>query len=62
MNDKQPCRLVNGGAKLTEDDVRTIKQRLANGETPYRIARDYPVHDGAIRHIQKGTKWAHVVI
>lgn len=66
MVDKRPRNFNqgdnNGSAKLCERDVKAIKQRLADGESPAHIARDYPVSDTAIRKIHKGIKWAHVTI
>jgi hypothetical protein len=49
-------------SKLIESDVIVIKRRLATGETPGRIARDYPVTDATIWKIQKGVRWRHVEV
>lgn len=51
---------ANGSAKLTEDDVREIKRRLATKEPATRIARDYPVSDVVIGKIKRGRIWTHV--
>ena len=50
----------NPHAKLSEDDVRTIKSRLREGESAFQIAKDYPVHDRIVRNIRDGKKWKHV--
>lgn len=46
--------------KLNEGDVVIIKVRLKNGESPTEIARDFPVGQACIRHIQTGRNWSHV--
>lgn len=47
-------------AKLTEDQVREIKRRLANGEQQKVIAKDYGVSPTSIRAIAIGRNWGHV--
>ena len=47
-------------AKLTEDMVRTIKQRLANGEEHLAIAEDYAVTRACISKISAKRSWCHV--
>jgi hypothetical protein len=54
-------RYRNGQAKLTEDDVREIKRRLAAGESRSSIARAFNVNVSAIGKIAKGERWAHVI-
>lgn len=46
--------------KLTEDEVKTIILRLANGETPQQIVRDYNVNVTNIYHIRSGKRWPHL--
>lgn len=46
--------------KLTEDDVRVIRKRLAAGETLSAIAQDYGVAHTAIYKIKAGLRWRHV--
>lgn len=46
--------------KLTEDDVREIKERLRAGETNVRLAADYKVSRAAISHIRTGDRWGWV--
>ncbi|MDU0602411.1 NUMOD4 domain-containing protein [Pseudomonas aeruginosa] len=47
-------------AKLTDDSVREIKRRLAAGEGPASIARNYPVTPSAISEIKAGRSWSHI--
>lgn len=47
-------------AKLTDDKVRVIKQRLLLGESPEQIAPDYFVSAMCIRHIKNGRNWKHI--
>lgn len=44
-------------AKLTEADVRAIRQRRASGETYPSIAKDYPVSTGQVRRVAIGEKY-----
>lgn len=49
-----------GNARLIDEDVRRIRQRLDQGE-PYRtIALDFGVSQGAIQNIACGRTWRHV--
>lgn len=48
--------------RLTEDEVREIKHRLAGGESQSQIARDYDVTRSAIAAIDQGRAWVHVTI
>ena len=47
-------------AKLTESDIPVIRQRLSDGATFARIARDYKVSETAIRNIKMNKCWTHV--
>lgn len=47
-------------AKMTEDDVRAIKRRIAGGESTKAIADTYGVTLACISHIKAGRTWAHV--
>lgn len=49
-------------AKLTDDDVRRIKRRLAAGEGQRSIARDFPVGRSLVQAIKSGKVWSHVTI
>ena len=51
-----------GTSKVTENQVKEIKVRLKNGETPFQIAKDYPIGKDAIYHIKWGRRWMHVKI
>lgn len=46
-------------AKLTERDVREIKDRIGD-DSLAEIARDYSVSKQAIFHISSGRSWSHV--
>jgi HNH endonuclease len=47
-------------SKLTEEDVRQIRQLAALGETRALLARRYGVTSTVIRRIAEGTSWRHV--
>lgn len=47
-------------AVLTEDDVRAIRKRVANGERRNALAKEYGVSASNIEHIVAGRRWAHV--
>jgi HNH endonuclease len=47
-------------AKLTEDDVRTIRQRRASGQKVHSIATDYDLTDTAVSHIALRRNWKHI--
>ena len=46
--------------KLSEDDVRTIKSRLQQGETGAELAREYGVSKAHISDIKLGKCWSQV--
>lgn len=50
----------NCRALVTETDVRTIRQRYANGETQTSIALDYGVKNVTIQAITSRRNWKHV--
>lgn len=50
-----------GCAKLTEDDVRSIRQLLADGQSLRAIAAQFSVSKGPITGISRGKLWTHVV-
>lgn len=52
----------NAFAKLTEDDVRNIKRRIARGERPIDICRLYNITYGNLKMIRSGKTWSHVII
>jgi hypothetical protein len=47
-------------AKLTEDDVRVIRQRTASGEKQRDIARDFGVTQACVSLIHTRQQWADV--
>jgi hypothetical protein len=47
-------------AKFSEDDVASIKRRLAAGETQSGIAREFGVYSNTINRISLGKSWKHV--
>jgi group I intron endonuclease len=50
----------NHAAKLTEDQVREIKRRLALGEKGYVLAAEFGVGGSVISNIKNGRVWRHV--
>ena len=64
LHHTRPERLQRGvrhwKAKLTPDDVRSIRAMGAEGLAAKAIARRYGVHDRTIRSILRGQAWAHV--
>jgi hypothetical protein len=47
-----------GASRLTQQQVREIKRRIAAGDCKPRIAADFGVTRGAIWHIAVGNTWA----
>ena len=50
----------HGMSTLTENEVRIIKKRLKNGESGYKISKDFPVNMSTIYNIQYGKTWKHL--
>lgn len=51
----------SGAAKLTERDIRRIKERYAKGDiTQQELARQYGVHQSNISVIVSGKAWKHL--
>lgn len=50
----------NRNAKLNEEQVREILDRLAKGEVAKKIAPDYGVYWSVIYKIKNGEAWAHI--
>jgi hypothetical protein len=48
-------------AKLTADQVRTIRQRLAHGQAPTLLAKEFKVGRSTIGRIKAATHWVYVV-
>jgi hypothetical protein len=55
----QPAGEKHPQARLTEDDVRTIRERLAAGDRQADIARDYGIDPSHVAHIRAGRAWQH---
>lgn len=53
-------RIANG--KLYLDDAKDVKRRLAKGEHPIDLAKEYGVHSAAIYHIRNGAAFAWVEV
>jgi hypothetical protein len=51
---------ATGHARLTEDAVRTIRARRANGETITALAAEYGVSGATIQHAGAGRTWTYV--
>lgn len=47
-------------SKVTEDDVRKMRERHAAGETIASLAKDFPISDTAISYIVNRKTWKHV--
>lgn len=59
---RQPVRrgAANHKTKLTEDAVRLIRKRLAEGAEKRALGLEFGVSDVAIHHIARGKNWGHV--
>jgi len=47
-------------AKLTEDDIRTIRKRCSNGEYQFVVAADYDITQSNVSCIVRRISWNHV--
>lgn len=47
-------------SKLTEEQVRAIRRRLARGETEAQLAREHRVHRATISLIKRGKTWTRL--
>lgn len=56
----RPVGVLHPGAKINEDDVRTIRELRKSGIKPAELSRRYSLHPGTIWSIVKGKKWTHV--
>lgn len=58
----KPARIgsEHGNAKLEEDQVRQIKNLLAQKISGLEIAKRYSVKQSCIYHIKSGKNWGHV--
>ena len=53
---------TNGSSKLTEAQVREIKEKSAQGIASRKIAKEYGVTKTLILYIRSGRLWSHVKI
>lgn len=51
---------AHGSARLTEDQVREIRARRAQGELPAAIGADYGIAATTVRGICNRHRWNHV--
>lgn len=51
---------LNGSAKLNEEQVRQIIQRLQSGESQRSISSSYGVIPGIVGLIKRNKKWRHI--
>ena len=57
---RQAIGTRNPNARLSEDDVKHVRRRLANGEQGRAIAKSYGVSENVISLIKRGITWVHV--
>ena len=57
---KKTGEFVDTRAKLAPNDVRTIREKLADGATVASLAREYGVNNPAISRIKHGKAWKNV--
>lgn len=50
----------NGRAKLTADDVASIRRRYAGGERAAALAKEYGVGEARLQQVATGNGWRHV--
>jgi hypothetical protein len=50
----------DGSAKLTEDDVLIIRERVRSGETQTAVALDYGVTQANVSEIIRRKTWTHI--
>jgi DNA invertase Pin-like site-specific DNA recombinase len=53
---------ANGSAKLSADQVTTIRERAATGERHGEIAKDFGVHRPTVSRIVRGASWKHLTL
>lgn len=56
----RPNGSLNHFATLTEEDVKQIRQRLEQGETGAKLAKEYGVQAAAISKIRLRRSWRHI--
>jgi HNH endonuclease len=50
----------HGNVKLSEQDIRAIRERASSGEPQMKLAIEYDVHFMTINKIVRRQRWAHV--
>jgi hypothetical protein len=50
----------NGFSKLTNEDVREIREQRAKGRRVVELAEEFQVHESTIRVIARGVSWGHL--
>lgn len=56
----QPKGKHNGRSKLTDEDVISIRERSANGETNSQIAKDFDIANSQVSRISTRKIWRHI--
>ena len=51
---------AHGQARLTDDDIRNIRERLAEGGTVKEVAAEYGISGRTVRAVRSGERWGHV--
>jgi hypothetical protein len=52
----------NGRSKLTADEVRQIKVKIADGATDKALGEEYRMSQDAIGNIRRGKNWKHIKV
>lgn len=60
FNEDWKRKISRNVAKLTDDQVREIRQMMADGISQYAIAEMYNVHQGTISNIKRGKCYTYV--
>jgi hypothetical protein len=58
---KHPLGSVRAFAKLSDDDVRQIREQISAGIVQRQIAKNYGVCPSKITSIKQGKAWKHIV-
>jgi hypothetical protein len=62
---RQPNQKVkgisNGRSKLSEIQIKEIRKRYSDGNTKYKLSKEYNVSWTTISHILNGKLWSHVI-
>jgi hypothetical protein len=57
---RNSCGTRQGSAKLTDDEVVSIRQRYSAGQTQSVLAREFGISQGHMTKVINGTLWAHL--